>query len=571
MDYPTRDLRRRLRPRLARVLLSAVLAPALIAGCATAPSGQPPTAPVPVQTSTVAPMTINGTVVYSGNVQSLNQVNVLPKIAGQITKLNVGVGSVVKQGDVIAELDHAALDAQVAQAQAGLAAAQAHLATIQVGPRPENVAQAQANLQAAQAQLTFMQNGGRQQNVTAAQANLDAAVAKLNSLEAGRPETIAQAQANLQAAQAKLQALKNGPTADQVKAAELAYEQAKNAAYAANTQKDAACNPLYGAVSCNAAQAAAAAAATGAQQAATQLKVLTDPPTAQALQEAQAGVDTAQAQLQEAQHPGSSTDIAAAQSAVDAAQAQLDLAKQQFTSADLAKAQAAVDVAQQQLLLAQHPYTAQDTAAAQAAVQQAQAALQSATVARNDAIVTAPFDGIIAQKLLSVGAMAAPTTPIVVLVDPAVETVVQVDSTNAASLQNGQTATITASALPGKSIAGKITSIAPTVDPSTRTVQVKVVPVAADSGLKPGMLAQVALITATHHNALVVPAGAVVQRNGQPTVYVVANGVAAPQVVQTGLTDGTHVEIVSGLHAGQVVVVSGQDQLTATQPVTVQH
>jgi len=68
---------------------------------------------------------------------------------------------------------------------------------------------------------------------------------------------------------------------------------------------------------------------------------------------------------------------------------------------------------------------------------------------------------------------------------------------------------------------------------------------------------------------IVVPSSAIVQRSGQQTVYVVADGKATPQAVQTGLTDGSRTEVTSGLKAGQVIVVSGQDRLTTTQPVTV--
>jgi HlyD family secretion protein len=568
---------RRLVGRAGVVLLT----PALVAACSVSPAGQAPVAPVSVKTVAVGPAAITGRVVYSGNVQARSTINVLPKISGQITKLNVDVGSAVKKGDVIAELDHAAIDAQVDQAQAGLAAAKAHLATIQAGPRTENVAQAKANLKAAQDTLAFMQSGGRPENVAAAQGQVDSATARVNSLTTGRADTITQAkanvaatQANLAAAQAKLQQLKDGPTQQQINAAQLAVEQAKDAANAANVAKDAAC--AYPSAPCNAAKAAAYAAMTGIDQANAQLKILTSPPTQDVLNQAQAAVDAAQAatnaaqaQLNLAERPGSSADIASAQGALQSAQAQLDLAKSPYSSADLSKAQAAVDIAQQQLNLAQAPFTQQDLDAAQAAVQQAQAALEMAQVNQSEAVVASPIDGVVSQKLLSVGSLAAPSTPIIVLIDPTVDAVVQADATQAVNYHNGDAATITSDALPAKSITGKIGSISPSVDPRTRTVQIKITPDSQDSGLKDGMLAQVAIVTATHQGVLAVPVAAVVQRNGQSTVYVVNNGVATPVAVQTGLSDGSNVEVTSGLQANQTVVVSGQDSLSTAQPVVV--
>jgi RND family efflux transporter MFP subunit len=415
-----------------------------------------------------------------------------------------------------------------------------------------------------------MQNGGRKENVSAAQGAVTSAAAKLTSLQQGRAETVAQAQANLDAAKAKLQALKDGPTQEQIHAAQLAIEQAKDAANAANVAKDAACNPAYPAAGCHSAQAAAYAATTGIDQAQAQLKILTSPPTADALQQAQAGVDAAQAALNLAQHPGSASDVSAAAGAVQSAQAQLDLAKSPYSSADLAKAQAAVDVAAQQLKLAEAPYTQQDEDAAKAAVEQAQAALSVAQVSRDQAIITSPIDGIVAQKLLSVGAVASPATSIIVLLDPAVDVVVNADASQASALHVGDAATITSDALPGKSIPGKVSLIAPAVDPQARTVQVKITPSNQDSGLKDGMLAQVTLVTGTHDGVVTVPAAAIVQRSGQPTVYVVADGVARPVSVRAGLSDGTKTEITSGLQGGQVVVVGGQDRLTTSQPVQIQ-
>lgn len=608
--------------RFARALGVALVAPALLAACAVAPGGQPAVAPVAVRTAPAATADVSGAVIYSGTATSRAKVNLLPKIAGQITTLNVDVGSKVKKGDVIAELDHATLDAQVAQAQAGVAVAQTKLETIAAGSRPETVEQAKANLDAAQAALAFLQNGGRPENVQQAQgsldaaqahvaalqngnpqtvaqakANLDAARAKLQTLQNGsRPEVIAQAKANLDAAQARLQQLKDGATQPQVAVAQQAVEQAKDAAYAANVQKDGACNPENPKYMCDAAQAAADAAQTGVNTAQAQLTVLASPPTqdqlnqaqaavdaaqkayelaqkpytAQDIATAQAGVNAAQAQLNLAEHPGSASDVAAAQGAVESARAGVDLAKQPASSADLAKAQSAVDIANQQLKLAEQPYTTEDQDAAKAALQQAQAALDAAKVARDQATIAAPIDGVIAQKLLSVGSMAAPTTPIAVLIDPNVDVVLAVDPAQANTLHVGDAATITADALPGKTIPGKVETIAPSTDPQTHTVQVKVAPDDQAVGLTDGTIAQVRLVTATHSGVLVVPTSAIVQYNGNPTVYVVANGVATPRTIQTGLSDGKNTEVTSGLKAGETIVVSGQERLNGAEPVTVQ-
>lgn len=547
----------------------ALVATALVTACAVTPAGQAPVAPVSVRVAPAMTANVSGKIAYSGNVVSQATVNLIPKTAGQIVDLKVDVGSTVKKGDRIAQLDHAMQDAQVSQAEAALSAAQARLATIQAGPRPELVAQARASLAAAQESLKVMQQGGRAENVQSAQGNLDAALAHLQALQKGRADSVAQATANVQAAQAHLQDLKNGATPDQIKAAQLAVSQAKNAAYAADVAKDAACNPAYPKSTCDAGQAAALTAHTGVDLAQTQLANLMAGPTKEQIAAAQAAVDATQAQLQLVEHPGSSTDLAAASAAIQVARAQVQLAQNPYTSADLAKAQAAVDVAEQQLMLTRVPFTQQDEDAAKAGVRQAEAALALAKVSQNQTIVVAPIDGVISQKLQTIGAFASPATPIVVIVAPSVEVDVAVDATSAGSLKTGQDAVVTSDALPGKSIGGSVTNIAPTVDPKTHTIEVKVTPKIPDSGLKDGMLVQVTLVSATHDNAIVVPANAIVQRSGQATVYVVTGNQAKPITVKTGLTDGTNTEVTSGIQSGQLVVTSGQDQLTAAQTVTV--
>ncbi|MGH2460925.1 MAG: biotin/lipoyl-binding protein, partial [Chloroflexota bacterium] len=217
------------------------LAVTLLAGCgALGGNGTTPSANQGVRPATVVSAVkaftgpISEVASYTGNVQPADTVNVVPQISGRVVKLNVDVGSQVKTGDVIAELDTTTLNAQVAQAQAGVDSAQVKLQQIQAGARPEAIDAANANAQSAEAKLQVIQNGPRSETVAEAKAALDTAKAKLAVIQQGaRPENVAQAKANLDAAQAKLKQLTDGPTADQVAAAQLQVEQAKDSLTAA--------------------------------------------------------------------------------------------------------------------------------------------------------------------------------------------------------------------------------------------------------------------------------------------------------------------------------------------------
>jgi HlyD family secretion protein len=554
-----------------------ILLGTLVAGCSAiggnGTNGQTNRRELPAQLVTVAKVTsgpISQTAQYTGTVQPFDTVNVVPQISGQIVKLDADVGSKVKKGDVIAELDKTTLQEQEIQAEAGVEAAQVKLAAIKAQGRPESIAQAQANLDSAKAKLAADQAEGRPESVAQAKANLDAAKAKLAAIKAGsRPETVAVAKANLDAAKAKLQQLLDGPTPDQVAAAKLQLEQAKDALNAVQANKDGQCNPRNPSYQCEAAQAQALSAETAVNVAAQNLKTLTDPPTQDAINQAQAAVDAAQQQYQLAQTPYTSNDIAQAQAAVDAAQQQYDLAKKPFTSNDIAQAQAAVDAATAQLALAKTPYTDLDLQSAQVALKQAQALLTIAQTNLKNADVVAPFDGVISAKLLSPGALATPQTPIFTLIADQSQVQFSIEQSRIDNVKVGQTVNLTTNAFPGKTFPAKVTSVYPSADPKTHTFTVVVVPQNGSTDLRSGMFVNLSLTIASAQNATLVPNVAITQRGPQSIVFVVTDGKVRLQPVTLGIADDKNTQIENGVKVGDTVVTSGQANHNDGSPVRV--
>jgi HlyD family secretion protein len=108
-----------------------------------------PAPPAPVQVLQVKPGPIRTMLTYSGAVQPSQQVNVSPRVAGQLVSLNAEVGTFVRAGDRLGTLDAGSLPAQLQQAQASLQSAQARLAIVLSGSRPTDVAAAQAAYDAA--------------------------------------------------------------------------------------------------------------------------------------------------------------------------------------------------------------------------------------------------------------------------------------------------------------------------------------------------------------------------------------------------------------------------------------
>jgi HlyD family secretion protein len=130
---------------------------------------------VPVETKNV---TLR--ITASGKVVPVQNVNLSPKTSGLLVNLLVEQGDRVEQGQIIARMDNADLQAQLIQSRAKLAEAQAQLDKTVAGSRPEEIAQAKARLAQAQAQLEQARNGTRPEEIEQAQAQVESAQARVN-------------------------------------------------------------------------------------------------------------------------------------------------------------------------------------------------------------------------------------------------------------------------------------------------------------------------------------------------------------------------------------------------------
>ncbi len=116
----------------------------------------------------------------SGKVVPVESVNISPKNPGVLAQLYVEQGDRIQQGQILARMDSANIDAQIRQYRANLAQSQAQLAEALAGSRPQEIAQAKARLAQAQAQLAAARAGNRPQEISQAQAQVDSAQAKAN-------------------------------------------------------------------------------------------------------------------------------------------------------------------------------------------------------------------------------------------------------------------------------------------------------------------------------------------------------------------------------------------------------
>ena len=196
--------------------------------------------------------------------------------------------------------------------------------------------------------------------------------------------------------------------------------------------------------------------------------------------------------------------------------------------------------------------------AAEAEVKRWEAALAATRVRLSKREVRAPFAGRLGMRNISVGALVEPGDPIVTLDDIAVIKLdFQVPERYLAYLQPGQEVAASTEAYPGKVFFGQVSSIDSRVDAVTRAVTIRALIDNADEALKPGMFLLVELGISTRHQAVIIPEEAVVANGTQRYVFVVEEGQARQSSVELGQRMPGEVEVVSGVVAGEAVIVGG--------------
>jgi cobalt-zinc-cadmium efflux system membrane fusion protein len=211
--------------------------------------------------------------------------------------------------------------------------------------------------------------------------------------------------------------------------------------------------------------------------------------------------------------------------------------------------------------------------AADAEARAASASLRALGVGEDDSgddsslfVLRSPIGGRVIQRQAILGQFADTSRPLFIVADLSrVWLIVQVFERDAVNLQAGNIAHITMAALPGREFDGRVTQIGRQVDAGSRTVPVRLELANPDGVLRPGMSASARLeINAGSQTVLAVPAAAL-QRVGQEWLAFVPR---TPQEfdmrpVGRGRDLGNEVEVVSGLKAGETVVVEGAFLLKA--------
>ena len=173
--------------------------------------------------------------------------------------------------------------------------------------------------------------------------------------------------------------------------------------------------------------------------------------------------------------------------------------------------------------------------------------------------IRSPIDGVITDRPLYPGEMAAAGTAIVTVMDvSSVIAKAHIPQADAALLKIGDKGTITVPGL-DEPVEGKITVVSPALDPNSTTVEVWLEAKNPKQQLKPGTSAQISLTAKTVKDALVVPAAAVITAaDGSPAVMIAgSDGKAHQKTVKLGIRQDDDVQILEGVTEADKVVSSG--------------
>jgi HlyD family secretion protein len=270
-------------------LLTILLLAAALVSCNPAPTPAPTPVPVATEMHEESRIHLNGdTVVASGEVRPAQEARLSFTMSGQVQTMAVMEGEEVQEGMVLVALETDRLEAEVTQAEAALAAAQAQQALLEAGPRPGETAAAEARVEAGEAALA--QAAARRDQLASGVKEAEIAAARAQ-LAAARAEEKAAREAYDDAQDRKVEDWEEKTALLRLRAAELSRAAAE--ARVAQAEESAQ-------IRVRAAQAAAWTAAAERDAAQAQLDLLQAGATDEEITAAEAGAAQAEATLQAA-------------------------------------------------------------------------------------------------------------------------------------------------------------------------------------------------------------------------------------------------------------------------------
>jgi membrane fusion protein, multidrug efflux system len=198
-----------------------------------------------------------------------------------------------------------------------------------------------------------------------------------------------------------------------------------------------------------------------------------------------------------------------------------------------------------------------DQAQSDVAAKQAQVELLQAQT--SDATISAPFDGVIGERKVSIGQVVDKNMVLTIIIDQdPMKVDFHVPERYISRLAEGQSIEMIVAGYPDEKFHGEVYFVDPQVDDVSRTILVKAKAANPDGKLRRGMFAKIDLVIETKENALLIPETALILKSDDAFVFTVDKDNKAQMVpVKTGLRQAGKVEVVEGLKAGDTVITEG--------------
>jgi len=227
--------------------------------------------------------------------------------------------------------------------------------------------------------------------------------------------------------------------------------------------------------------------------------------------------------------------------------------------------QSEFDQRRTQMEAARQQYEAARNGAAQQyqSLQAARARIALARKAFADTVVRAPFTGVVAQRLVSLGDYVTKgmKVAVVVRINP-LRVKLTIPEQFIAVVGTGQTVGFVVDAYPGRTFEGKVRYVSPALQAEQRALTMEAVVPNTTGELKPGLFATARIEQPARTPAILVPAASVQTTSGTGRVFVVDGDRVEERIVITGQPVGDLIEITKGLKAGERVATKNVGQLS---------
>jgi multidrug efflux pump subunit AcrA (membrane-fusion protein) len=206
----------------------------------------------------------------------------------------------------------------------------------------------------------------------------------------------------------------------------------------------------------------------------------------------------------------------------------------------------------------------------QARVGQAEARVNTAAVMQGYTTLQAPISGIVQSRMVDPGVVVQPGMGVLKIGDYSrVRLQANVAQQDAGYIRVGTPIRAQVPGATDEPLTGSVTSIFPQTNNDTRTVMVEALIDNPQGRLLSGQYLEMTLLTGSQSNTLAVPQAAVMEYNGEPSVWVMVGTTAERRAVETGMVNGDRIAITSGLNPGDQVITSGHSRLVPGVQVAV--